>query len=110
MPLPQTITIGAIEYAVKPVQNLHSSNGDLYGQISYSAMEIQVDDQYTDCQRTPFILWHEVLHGILEQAGIDVKENVIVSLGYGVVEALKDNPCLRCNPPVESEQPKSTGE
>lgn len=110
MPLPHAITIGAVEYEVATEHNLHSSNGDLYGRIAYDQCKILVDDAYADCQRTPLIVWHEVVHGILEQAGLDeTDEKIVTVLGYGIVAALKNNPYLRCNPPVESEKPISGG-
>lgn len=94
--LPTQLTIGAIDYKVEAVHNLHSDNGDLYGEVSYAACTISIDDKHTNDQRTPFIVWHEVIHAILEQAGLDdTDEKIAHVLGYGVVKALKDNPYLR---------------
>ena len=97
MQLPKTLKIGALTYTVEPEKNLHSAEGhSLYGQIFYTDCKILIDEKYVDSQRLPFSLWHEVIHGILEQAGMaDVKEKIVEVLGYGVVDALRNNKVLR---------------
>jgi hypothetical protein len=99
MILPKAIEIGAITYSVRVKEDLRSDNGvRLFGQIVYADCEILIDEKYVDGQRLPFSVWHEVIHGILEQAGMsNVKEKVVEVLGYGIVDALRKNESLRMN-------------
>jgi hypothetical protein len=98
MNLPDIIRIGAIDYTVKSVKDLHTHNGDerhwLNGHILHSTAEIKVESELSpDMQVT--VLWHEVLHGILTQAAVEEQpENLIVILGYGLVRLIRDNPVL----------------
>lgn len=93
------VKIGGMRYRVRMIDDLHTVNSDgrkasLIGHILYSIGEIRVASGLSeDVQRAT--VWHELLHGILEQAGIDDEsEQIIRVLGYGLVDVIRANPHL----------------
>lgn len=93
--LPESIRIGGAEYSVSEVKDLRSGDTGLNGWIKFNKSEILVEAEMSDQQKRA-IVWHEVVHGILEHAGhSDHKEEQICALGYGIVQVLRDNPWLR---------------
>jgi hypothetical protein len=97
--LPESIQIGPVAYAVRERDDLHTVDGDgkkawLNGQILYSEAEIRVAADQADVRKV-ITLWHEALHGILDQAGLDKHdEQAIIALGFGLVQLVRDNPAL----------------
>lgn len=97
MDLPiDSIRIGPLSFTVKVVDRLRASDGRaLYGEISFDKCEIRIDEDFAAGQRFPAILWHEIIHGLLDRAGLgDTDEKVIEVLGLGIVELLQENPDL----------------
>lgn len=98
MKLPNTLKIGPITYEVREIGDLHSivegQRQWLHGAIVWKAAEIHIaHDQVDEVKVTS--LMHEALHGILNNAGQnDQPEEMILALGYGVVQLLRDNPAL----------------
>lgn len=91
------IRIGHLEYDVVPVPNLHNDRGGkMYGEITYPTCTITVDTQFIDSQRYPEILLHEVIHGILDNAGLDQEnlETAVAAISNGLVDTLRRNPDL----------------
>lgn len=93
------IKIGPINYVVSEQKDLHTVGDEgrkvfLNGHIQHSEATIKLDVELShDMQVTT--LWHEALHGILAVAGQDdPPEKVIITLGYGIVSLLRDNPDL----------------
>lgn len=93
--LPDRIKIGGVDYTVEQVDGLRDGNESLNGWIQYNECKILVDAGLSP-QRQRIVIWHEVVHGLLEHAGIeeDRSEHMVVALGYGIVQALRDNPWL----------------
>ena len=96
---PKEVQIGPITYRVELVEELHEQGQGryLYGDIHYGRCRIRIDAEL-DPQVQCLTLWHEVLHGILNGAGIDSAdhdEQQIDALAHGIVQALRDNPGLR---------------
>lgn len=96
MKIPDRIRIGGVEYDVKLVENLRTDRSILYGMIDYEASEISIST--TDCkghQMKCICLLHEILHGIVEHAGLDVKnadeEQVVETMSKGLYAVLQDN-------------------
>jgi hypothetical protein len=93
------LKIGAINYAVTTVGDLHTTDVDgrkclLNGHILHSEAQIKVDAVLSEDMKIA-TLWHEALHGILAVAGHDNEpESLIIPLGYGLVALLRDNPEL----------------
>lgn len=97
MTLPDTIRIGGVDYSVVTVQGLRDGKHELNGRIRYNQCLIEIEaDMHPHKQ---FItLWHEILHGLIEHAGIEQpEEGIILSLGYGITQVLRDNEYLRGN-------------
>lgn len=93
------VKIGAVNYSIKEVHDLHRVESDgkktgLHGQILYTTCQISIEkEQAHDVNVST--LWHEIVHGILTQAGQNEQdENHICALGYGLVQVLRDNPEL----------------
>jgi len=95
--LRQLIRIGPIDFTVCAVDRLLNDGNyeKLSGHIKYDASEILVEgDMEPQAQRQ--VVWHEVIHGILTQAGYtDHDEKMIDILAYGVMQVVRDNPILR---------------
>lgn len=90
--MPREIRIGAIAYQVATVEEL--ADGQLHGDINFGKCRIRIAAD-GDVQKQHVTLWHEVLHGILYQAGMtDQDEQTIDALAYGIVQVLRDNPKL----------------
>ena len=89
--MPETITIGAVVYRVVE----RELDGTLCGDIDPMACRIRIrDDMHAQAQQVT--LWHEVIHGILMNAGYrDHDEQQIDALAYGLVQVLRDNPEMR---------------
>ena len=93
--LPEVIRIGGIDYSVKPIENLREGNTNLNGHILYNDCEIRIEDDMNDSIKWVTI-WHETIHGLLEHAGMgNHDENLVIALGYGITQALRDNEYLR---------------
>lgn len=96
--VPKTIRIGTVDYIVTVVSGLMDGDVNLNGHIVYNQSEIRVEQDMTPLMKY-IIIWHEVIHGILEQAGIDEHdENVVVALAYGIANVLRCNEWLRNRP------------
>lgn len=93
------LLIGAVCYEVVYEPDLHFVDDDgkkqtLYGQINHPTARIRINAEHAPDMQTA-TLWHEALHGILEQAGMDDHpEDAIRILGYGIVRLIMDNPGL----------------
>lgn len=94
-PLPETVKIGGVDYIVEYVPDLRDGDQGLNGWIRYNDCKIQIDADLSD-QRKRIVLWHEIVHGLLENAGAESEhdEKIVVALGYGLVQVLRDNPQL----------------
>ena len=98
-PDPNTLRVGALDFAVWRVSRAEEGGKRFDAKIDHSSCTIAVDDSLVS-QTKRVVIWHEVLHSILVQAGItDHDEKVIRAMSYGIVAALRDNPSLHgeCN-------------
>lgn len=92
-----TIRIGPIDFSVRAIERLVNDNGSekLDGHIKYATSEILVEAN-TEAQAQRQVIWHEIIHGILTQAGYsEHDEKMIDIISYGVMQVLRDNPILR---------------
>lgn len=107
----KSLKIGAITYTVNTVDDLHRLDADgrkqwLHGHILHADAEIRIaNDQAAEVKVAT--LWHEAVHGILNQAGIDEHpEQIVIALGYGLMQLIRNNPELvtltQCGEPVTS--------
>lgn len=89
------IKVGAIVYQVEIVDDLRDGDQKLSGWIRHTDSLILLEAALSS-QMGRHVLWHEIIHSIFEQAGIDDQdERIIQVLAYGIMGVLKDNPCLR---------------
>jgi hypothetical protein len=92
------VLIGAIRYPVERITGLHDAGKKLDGWVQYRPYSIQIDDALGE-QGERVVLWHEILHAILAQAGFDdydeEHERFIDALAYGIYQVLEDNSGLR---------------
>lgn len=89
-----TIRMGVLDYAVQVEQDLRSSeDSKLYGEILYGAGTIRVDASAKPAFQA-VVLWHELVHGLLEQAGQEQSEATCNAIAFGLVQLLRDNPDL----------------
>jgi hypothetical protein len=88
------IKIGGTTYPVIDRDDLHDKHKQLFGWIKFDTSEIILDTELGPQARYT-VLWHEIIHGILTNAGIeDQEERIVMALGHGIVQVLRDNPVL----------------
>lgn len=96
--IPARLKIGPLTYEVLIVPE-HELRGvvpdkDLVGEISYNHGIIRVSSALCK-QAQEQTLWHEILHGIMQNAGkSDHSEEIIDLLATGIMGVLNDNPQL----------------
>ncbi len=92
------VKIGGIVFDVVRVHELKhpTDNRRLDGHIIYGKCKIDLDDDMAP-QAELQTIWHEIIHGILVQAGCSEtadKEDVVDAMAYGIMAVLYDNPQL----------------
>jgi hypothetical protein len=100
MKTPSNITYGSTVYTVREIENLLDDAGStkLDGHIVYGKSEIRVDAGL-DFQRKRIVIFHELIHAIMDQAGLDLEdknEAICDVIAHGMISALRSNPYLRC--------------
>lgn len=93
MKLPKSVRIGGVEFNVVVEPRLNDGRVLLAGQIRHMDCEIAIAE---DCSHEYqcLSLWHEIMHGIEEQAQLDLGENqerIIEAFARGVYQVLQDN-------------------
>lgn len=103
------IDINPVEYEVTfdPLTDEDGSRID--GRINPSLGTIIINPNISPANRV-ITLWHEVLHGIIEQSGLDHDESLIRTLSHGLVRVIRDNPLLINATIDQSEYPDESGE
>ena len=95
MNFPKSIKIGPIDYEIKFVKNLISSDDTvLYGSIDYTDNKLYLSEEEKDTEFQNVVLIHEALHQIFVQLDIKNDETTIHKLGYSLYGFIKDNPEL----------------
>ena len=86
------VKIGPIGYTIREVRGLRSDDDtELLGEIDYSACVIKLDrTANVQCKRVTLL--HEVIHGILTNAGVqEHDESLIDAIAFGLYGVLRDN-------------------
>ncbi|MBO5837255.1 MAG: hypothetical protein J6Q92_05110 [Oscillospiraceae bacterium] len=94
MKIPESIRIGGVEYAIKYDRNVRVGNQLCYGAISYDNSTITLsENDGVEHQRRCVTLWHEILHGIREHAGMEIEneEEIVEMFSKGIYQVLQDN-------------------
>lgn len=87
------VQIGPIRYRVEHTYPLIARDGELlYGEIAYEEAVIRVSSRAAD-SLVPVILWHEILHGMITQAGLKVEneEQVCEALSHMLADFMERN-------------------
>lgn len=94
-----TIQIGPLAYQVIEVAGLAGPDSDgrhvgFHGTVDYGEQIIRIEANQS-AERKWLTKWHEVVHVLFEQAGIEAtSEQVVTVLGYGIPAVLQANPSL----------------
>ena len=94
MKIPDSIRIGGVEYPIKCVPNLNDGEHVAYGRISFDDCLIELSSTHgTGHEKQCQILWHEILHGIRNHAGLQIEdeEAVVDMFAKGIYQVLQDN-------------------
>ena len=93
MKLPNSIRICGVEFEVIVEPRLNDGERMLAGQIRHMDCQICVNDESSHEYKC-LSLWHEIMHGIEEQAQLDLGENrekIVEAFARGVYQVLQDN-------------------
>ena len=89
----QSVRVGAIDYKLLQEKGL-VKHSHVYGEIRYVKSKIALDAKLGE-QHARCTLFHEIIHGILEQGGYTRHDERMVNIiATGVVQVLRDNPKL----------------
>lgn len=94
MKIPKSIRIGGVEYEIAYTPNLNDGTTLAYGYISYENCKIELSaTDGTSHQKRCQTLWHEILHGIRNHAGLKIEneEEVVDMFAKGIYQVLQDN-------------------
>lgn len=94
MKIPKSIRIGGVEYRIQYTPNLNDGQTMCYGTIDYEDHLIELsEDRGTSHEYRCITLWHEILHGIREQFGVEIdnEEEVVNMFSRGIYQVLQDN-------------------
>ena len=87
----KTIKIGPQVFKVVLVEDLKDDKGEtMCGRLIFAKSEIIINSDSDEFSRRQ-TLWHEILHGLFEQASIKHDEKIIDTLAYGIIQVLDDN-------------------
>ncbi len=90
MSLPSVVWVGPMAYKVLVVVDLMDGGRKLDGHIKYTEQVIFIDENNVVGARWQ-LLWHEILHAIVTQGGLEMTETELDVLAYGVVDVLRQN-------------------
>lgn len=93
-----SVKIGPMRYEVISNDDRmpESDTGYRIGEIDYERLRIRLKNTLNDQVRIQ-TLWHEIIHGILNNAGSPDKsqmETIIDAVATGIIQVLRDNPEL----------------
>ena len=94
MKIPGSVRIGGVEYEViDNAPSLNDGENLLLGRILYHENIIKISDIVQGHQMKCIVLWHEILHGIRNHAGLAIEneEEVVDMFAKGLYQVLQDN-------------------
>ncbi len=94
MKIPNSVRIAGVEYKIVVTPNLMSGATAAYGHIDYENSVIELSDTFgVEHQKRCQILWHEILHGIRENNGMEIEneEAIVDMFAKGIYQVLQDN-------------------
>lgn len=94
MKIPDSIRIAGVEYKIIYVSDLNNGVNLAYGHIDYDNSVIMLSSTIgTEHQKRCCIMWHEIIHGIIEASGLEIddEEKVVDAIARGIYQVLQDN-------------------
>lgn len=93
---PTAVQIGGAEWAIEvcPAGQLFERSGrDLLGQCRYEEATIRLRESMPPA-RMAQVLWHELIHAIADNIGMELPETTVAALAAGTFEVLRNSPGL----------------
>ena len=91
----QQVKIGPQTFVIVFEEDLHRGEAELDGYIRFYNSTISLDMRLNEFAQIQ-TLWHEIVHALLNNAGIKtVPEEAVDALATGIVGVLQDNEWLR---------------
>lgn len=96
MPLPDSLRIGAHEYAVRLRDDLRDAQTDsrIWGHYDPARLEVAVLAELPPTRRLASLL-HEVVHAVADMMAVEVSERDVDCLAEGLAQVLVANGLLR---------------
>ena len=94
MKIPESVRIGGVEYRILRAEpSLNDGIHMLCGQIDYQKSLIRLSDEVKGREQECITLWHEILHGIRNHAGVQIEdeETAVEMFAKGIYQVLADN-------------------
>ena len=92
---PKKITINETDYKVVTRSKKWGIDKEAYGQITYSRKMIEIADGQTPQEYLDTVI-HEVVHGIIEEYGVEMdrrkEEKFVTQFSNSLTDVLKKNP------------------
>jgi len=96
MKIPKQIKIGGLWYEVK-TSDYMKSGPNCYGEIDSLDLTINIRNNIHEEMQKQALL-HEIIHGILDNAGYDEQdEKLVQAISYGLIQVITDNPYVFVN-------------
>ena len=91
MIIPEQVHLLYKDYKVKKTSNLRSDSGEtLYGQTQFIEQLILINDNASEDQQKATLI-HELVHGLDELFGIELKEEQVEKVGNAFYMLIRDN-------------------
>lgn len=95
--LPTSIRIGPYDHKVIVKEIIPDDGSTVFGEFSSERLEITIHpSNHPHDHHIVDTLLHEILHGLFEYSGLDLKveERICSFLGTGLMQVIRDNPEL----------------
>ncbi len=97
MKIPNKIRIGGMDYEVSKSNKVLVLEGkECFGIIYYNKHLIEINDNIGDIQQQEQTFLHEVVHGIIHERNLDLKnsdeESIVDELATALHQIIRDNP------------------
>ena len=97
--LPSNVKVGPITYAIRVQDNLMAKDDDgedilLFGKVCFATCEITIDSNLAPAMQWQ-TLWHEIVHIVYDQLGLNKDEGEADGIAYKLLEVLMDNGFLQ---------------
>jgi hypothetical protein len=93
----RVLKIGAIKYRLRFLKTVLDEKGkEILGDVNFQKAEIRISRNQSG-QAENKVVWHEVLHVVLDLCGIPASESTTDKLADTLIQVLADNPSLRAN-------------